>query len=71
MPASAKRAAAEKSAAKSAKAKSGPNSGSKSGSKSAASTALWDLPEWNLDDLYAGLDDPRVTRDLDQADAET
>ena len=71
MPASAKRVAAEKSAAKSAKAKSGPNSGSKSGSKSAASTALWDLPEWNLDDLYAGLDDPRVTRDLDQADAET
>ena len=71
MPASAKRAAAEKSAAKSAKAKSAPNSGSKSGSKSAASTALWDLPEWNLDDLYAGLDDPRVTRDLDQADAET
>ena len=67
MPASAKRVAAEKSAAKSAKSKSG----AKSGSKSAASTALWDLPEWNLADLYAGLDDPRVTRDLDQADAET
>ena len=67
MPASAKRVAAEKSAAKSAKSKSG----AKSGSKSAASTALWDLPEWNLGDLYAGLDDPRVTRDLDQADAET
>jgi len=28
------------------------------------------LPEWNLADLYAGLDDPRVTRDLDLADAE-
>ena len=63
MPASAKRAAAEKSAKS--------KSGAKSGSKSAASTALWDLPEWNLADLYAGLDDPRVTRDLDQADAET
>ena len=29
------------------------------------------LPEWNLADLYAGLDDPRVTRDLDRADAES
>src|SRR5579871_346702 len=28
------------------------------------------LPEWNLADLYAGLDDPRVVRDLDRADAE-
>jgi oligoendopeptidase F len=28
------------------------------------------LPEWNLTDLYAGLDDPRITRDLDHADAE-
>src|SRR5579871_5940332 len=27
------------------------------------------LPEWNLADLYAGLDDPRVVRDLDHADA--
>src|SRR5947209_12007112 len=29
------------------------------------------LPEWNLNDLYAGLDDPRIARDLDQADAES
>jgi oligoendopeptidase F len=29
------------------------------------------LPEWNLADLYAGLDDPAVTRDLDRADAES
>jgi oligoendopeptidase F len=28
------------------------------------------LPEWNLADLYAGLDDPRVASDLDRADAE-
>ena len=29
------------------------------------------LPEWNLADLYAGLDDPAVRRDLDRADAES
>jgi oligoendopeptidase F len=28
------------------------------------------LPEWNLDDLYRGLDDPEIKRDLDQADAD-
>src|SRR6201997_3565865 len=28
------------------------------------------LPEWNLADLYAGLDDPRIARDLERADAE-
>src|SRR3982075_418020 len=28
------------------------------------------LPEWNLADLYAGIDDPRVKQDLDRADAE-
>jgi len=26
------------------------------------------LPEWNLGDLYAGIDDPKVKRDLDRAD---
>jgi oligoendopeptidase F len=29
---------------------------------------LGDLPEWNLTDLYAGVDDPNVKRDLDRAD---
>ena len=29
------------------------------------------MPEWNLADLYAGIDDPRVKRDLDRADAES
>ena len=29
------------------------------------------LPEWNLADLYLGIDDPQVTRDLDRADAES
>src|SRR5690349_17551659 len=28
------------------------------------------LPEWNLDDLYRGLDDPAIARDLDRTDAE-
>jgi oligoendopeptidase F len=28
------------------------------------------LPEWNLDDLYSGLNDPAIKRDLDRADAE-
>jgi oligoendopeptidase F len=32
--------------------------------------ALGALPEWNLADLYAGLDDPAIKRDLDRADAE-
>ncbi len=34
-------------------------------------TALGALPEWNLADLYLGLDDPQVKRDLDRADAES
>src|SRR5215510_5589712 len=29
---------------------------------------LGELPEWNLGDLYAGLDDPNIKRDLDRAD---
>ncbi|HUC48908.1 MAG TPA: M3 family oligoendopeptidase [Xanthobacteraceae bacterium] len=32
--------------------------------------SLGRLPEWNLNDLYTGLDDPAVTRDLDRADAD-
>jgi oligoendopeptidase F len=28
------------------------------------------LPEWNLADLYAGLDDPAIKRDLERVDAE-
>jgi oligoendopeptidase F len=32
--------------------------------------ALGALPEWNLADLYSGLDDPAIKRDLDRADAE-
>jgi oligoendopeptidase F len=28
------------------------------------------LPEWNLNDLYSGLDDPAIKRDLDRADTD-
>ncbi len=35
-----------------------------------AKTALGALPEWNLNDLYRGLDDPAIKRDLDRADSE-
>jgi oligoendopeptidase F len=35
---------------------------------SKASKGLGALPEWNLTDLYAGIDDPKVKRDLDRAD---
>src|SRR5437588_13105271 len=31
---------------------------------------LGPLPEWNLTDLYPGIDAPEVKRDLDRADAE-
>src|SRR5262245_23716890 len=33
-----------------------------------AATGLGRLPEWNLADLYAGIDDPAVKRDLDRAE---
>jgi oligoendopeptidase F len=36
---------------------------------SAAPPDLGDLPEWNLGDLYAGIDAPEVKRDLDRAEA--
>ena len=35
-----------------------------------ARSGLGALPEWNLADLYAGLDDPALGRDLDRADTE-
>jgi len=42
-----------------------PAAGSKPGAK------LGDLPEWNLDDLYPGLDSPALTRDLDAVAAQS
>jgi oligoendopeptidase F len=29
------------------------------------------LPEWNLADLYSGLNDPAIKRDLDKSDADS
>jgi oligoendopeptidase F len=37
---------------------------------STSNKALGALPEWNLSDLYSGLDDPAIKRDLDRADAD-
>jgi len=36
----------------------------------APSSKLGSLPEWNLNDLYPGLDSPELKRDLDEADAD-
>ncbi len=36
-----------------------------------AKTSPGALPEWNLADLYSGLDDPAIKRDLDRADADS
>src|SRR5260370_15280821 len=44
--------------------------GKKNGSKSAAKSKTGKLPEWNLADLYSGIDAPEVTRDLAGMDAE-
>src|ERR1700688_1791292 len=38
--------------------------------KSAAKTRPAKLPEWNLADLYSGIDAPEVTRDLEKMDAD-
>jgi oligoendopeptidase F len=60
MPKAAKKTVAKRPPAKSPAAKS----------SARPKTALGALPEWNLGDLYAGLDDPAIKRDLDRADAD-
>src|SRR5882757_4513118 len=48
-----------------------PTAPRKPGTKtSAAKTKVGRLPEWNLADLYPGIDAPEVTRDLQKMDAE-
>ena len=42
----------------------------KAARQKAGKSSLGALPEWNLADLYAGLDDPAIKRDLDRADAD-
>jgi oligoendopeptidase F len=44
---------------------------SKKSAKSRPAPGLGALPEWNLTDLYGGIDDPQVKRDLDRADADS
>ena len=39
-------------------------------STASGSTAFGDLPEWNLADLYSGMDAPDLKRDLDKAAAD-
>jgi oligoendopeptidase F len=68
MPASAKRVPAKQPAAKQPAAKQ-PAGRKPAKAKSGAGRSV--LPEWNLADLYASLDDPRIARDLYQADAES
>jgi oligoendopeptidase F len=43
----------------------------KKAAKIPSTSALGSLPEWNLADLYAGIEDPQVKRDLDRADADS
>ena len=38
--------------------------------KASAKSRSAKLPEWNLADLYAGIDAPEITRDLQRMDAE-
>jgi oligoendopeptidase F len=40
------------------------------GNKTGVPSRLGALPEWNLNDLYSGLDDPAINRDLDRVAAE-
>ena len=50
--------------------KAASKSATKSSPKAAARSKLGKLPEWNLADLYSGIDAPEITRDLDKMDAE-
>jgi len=58
------RTAKAKSASKAAPAKVS----TKAKSKAGAASGIGKLPEWNLTDLYAGIDAPEVARDLDALD---
>src|SRR5690242_4583684 len=40
-------------------------------SRSSGTGTIGKLPEWNLADLYLGMDDPQIARDLDRSDAES
>jgi len=51
-------------------AKSATKSAAKSATKAKTASNTGKLPEWNLADLYAGIDAPEVARDLARMDAE-
>jgi oligoendopeptidase F len=51
--------------------KTGTKAGAKIGAKIGATGRLGALPEWNLNDLYTGIEDPAVKRDLDRVDADS
>src|SRR5689334_20865939 len=59
---------AGKTSRKSATASKAATAKSKTGSKAGSKTGK--LPEWNLADLYAGLDAPEIQRDLQKMDAD-
>jgi hypothetical protein len=44
--------------------------GKKSAAKPTAKSKTGKLPEWNLADLYSGIDAPEVRRDLEKMDSE-
>src|SRR5438270_9200707 len=44
------------------------NSATRRAAKPRSATGLGPLPEWNLADLYSGIDDPKIKRDLDRVD---
>jgi oligoendopeptidase F len=51
------------------KSRSAPRSAARS--KAPVDRRLGALPEWNLKDLYSGIDDPAVKRDLERAESES
>src|SRR5947208_4961225 len=65
MPAQTKKTAARGAAKSTVK----PAAKSQSKRRTASPAGLGPLPEWDLADLYDGIDDPKVKRDLDRADA--
>jgi oligoendopeptidase F len=62
------RKSATASKAATAKSRTGSKTGAKAGPKTASKTGK--LPEWNLADLYSGIDAPEIARDLEKMDAD-
>lgn len=63
-----RKSASQRKTAKAKAAVAKTKAGTKARAKSAGAGGK--LPEWNLTDLYSGIDAPEVTRDLDKMDAE-